>query len=54
MIETSGKVVKIYIKETDEDFFDQTVNVQLDDEIESLAHQVNEEEKMEETQFIVI
>lgn len=48
MMETSGKVVKIYIKETDEDFFDQTVNVQLDDEIESLANQVNDE-KMDES-----
>lgn len=31
MMETSSKVVKIYIKQAEEDFFDQTANVQLDD-----------------------
>ena len=37
MIDTSGKIVKIFIQEADEEYFDETVNVILDDEIESLS-----------------
>ncbi len=37
MMETSGKVVKIFIKEAEEDFYDETVNVVLDDEVNELA-----------------
>ncbi len=36
-METSSKVVKIYIKPAEEDFYDQTANVELDDEIKELA-----------------
>lgn len=47
MLETSNKIVKIFIKESDEEFFDETVNVVLDDEIESLSLKASTQHKEE-------
>ena len=43
MLETSGKIVKIFVQSADEEYFDETVNVILDDEIESLSEKFTAE-----------